>query len=243
MVRYFLALLFCGGAARLAAQTAPAAAPRPVPPGQTRTFVLKHSPIDLVIPHNTTLWLGGEAKLAPRLSGQLDLGYVFREGALFDLADRFPGLAFESTDRSKFNFNVKAEVRRYLGRDKGLVGFYGAAQLSHKQVTFNSNEAPAYEWQEFTDLLEISTYWRARRHGPESNYHIRHWETGLNAKAGYQHIFNRFAVDVFLGLSARHIRMAQDLGEPSPSSSEYTYRGNGSWLPLPIIGGKFGYAF
>lgn len=228
-------------ALRLAAQAPePARLPRP---GETRTFVLKTSPIDLLIPHNTTLWLGGEAKVASRLGLQLDLGYVFREGAVFNLSKAFPDLAFQSTDRSRFNFNIKTELRRYLGRDKGLNGFYGAGQVMVKQVNFNSNEAPAYDWQQYTDLFDYSTYWMATRRGPENNYHIRRTELGLNAKFGYQHIFSRLALDLFVGLSARHIRSHQDLGEPSPSSSEYTYRGNGGWLPLPIVGGKFGYAF
>ena len=225
----------------LAAQTPNA--PTPLRPSETRTFILKTSPIDLVIPHNTTLWLGGEAKVAAQLGWQLDLGYVFREGAVFDLSKTFSDLAFQSTDRRRFNFNVKTELRRYLGRDKGLNGFYGAGQVMFKRVNFNSNEAPAYDWQQYTDLFNHSTYWIATRHGPESNYHIRRTELGLNAKFGYQRIFSRLAIDLFLGLSARHIRSSQDLGEPSPSSSEYTYRGNGRWLPLPIIGGKFGYAF
>lgn len=225
----------------LAAQQA--SGPTAVRPGETRTFVLKTSPIDLIIPHNTTLWLGGEVKVAPRLGLQLDLGYVFREGAVFDLSNTFPDLAFQSTDRSRLNFNIKTELRRYLGRGKGLNGFYGAGQLMLKQVNFNSNEAPAYDWREYTDLLELRSYWAATRRGPENNYHLRRTELGLNAKFGYQHIFSRFAIDMFVGVSARNIRSSQDLGEPSPSSSEYKYRGNGGWLPLPIIGGKFGYAF
>ncbi|MDQ2793558.1 MAG: hypothetical protein M3Y12_06070 [Bacteroidota bacterium] len=215
----------------------------PTRPGETRTFVLKTSPIDLLIPHNTTLWLSGEAKVATRLGLQLDLGYVFREGAVFNLSKTLPDLAFQSTDRNRLNFNVKTELRRYLGRDKGLNGFYGAGQVMFKQVNFNSNEAPAYDWREYTDLLDLDSYWMATRHGPENNYHIRRTELGLNAKFGYQHIFSHFALDLFLGLSARHIRSRQDLGEPSPSSSAYTYRGNGGWLPLPIVGGKLGYAF
>ena len=135
----------------LAAQTPNA--PTPLRLGEIRTFVLKTSPIDLVIPHNTTLWLGGEAKVAAQLGWQLDLGYVFREGAVFNLSKTFSDLAFQSTDRRRFNFNVKTELRRYLGRDKGLNGFYGAGQVMFKQVNFNSDEAPAYDWQQYTDLF------------------------------------------------------------------------------------------
>lgn len=95
-------------------------------PGEAYTFVLKTSPIDLVIPHNTIRWLSGKAEVAPRLGWQFDLGYMFRDGSVFDLSQAFPALAFQRTDRRRFNFNVETELRRYLGRDKALNGFYGA---------------------------------------------------------------------------------------------------------------------
>ncbi len=229
--------------APLLAQTSPAPT-QPVRPGETRTFVLKTSPLDLVIPHKTTLWLGGEARLAPKLGGQLDLGYVFRDDAIFNLRSKFPDLAFQSTDRNRVNFNLKTELRRYLGRDKGLNGFYGAGQLTYKQVNFNSNKAPGYDWHEYSGLIyDLGHYWIANRHGPETNYHLRQREAGLSVKFGYQHIASHFALDLFVGVGARYVRISQDLGEPSPDSFEYPYRGNGQWLPVPVIGGKLGYAF
>ena len=238
----FLSCLLCGlPVAQLLAQTSPAPA-QPVRSGETRTFVLKTSPIDLVIPHKTTLWLGGEARLVPRLSAELDLGYVFRDDAIFNLRNKFPDLAFQSTDRSRFNFNLKTELRRYLGRDKGLNGFYGAGQLTYKQVNFNSNKSPGYDWHEYSSLFyDTGHYWAPNRHGPESNYHLRQREVGLSAKFGYQHVFSRFALDLFVGVGARYIRITQDLGEPSPGSYEYKY--GGSWVPVPVVGGKLGYAF
>lgn len=216
--------------------------PIAVRPGETRTFVLKTSPIDLILPHNTTLWLGGEAKVAPRLGLQLDLGYVFREGAVFDLSKTFPDLAFRSTDRSRLNFNIKTELRRYLGRDKGLNGFYGAGQLILKQVNFNSNQSPGYDWHEYSSLFyDAGHYWAPNRRGPESNYHLRQRELGLSAKFGYQRIFSHFALDFFVGAGLRNIRFTQDLGEPSPGS--YESKHGGSLVPVPVIGGKLGYAF
>lgn len=236
----FLLLVLLLPALPLAAQTPEA--PTPARPGETRTFVLKTSPLDLVIPHNTTLWLGGEARVAPRVGAQLDLGYVFREGALFNLSKTFPDLAFQSTDRSRLNFNIKTELRRYLGRDKGLNGFYTAGQLTYKQVNFNSNKAPGYDWHEYSSLFyDAGQYWAPSRTGPESNYHLRQREAGLSVKIGYQHIFSRFALDLFAGAAARYIRTTQDLGEPSPGS--YEYKRSGNVLVLPVIGGKLGYAF
>lgn len=95
-----------------------------------------------------------------------------------------------------------------------------------KQVNFNSDEAPVYDWQQYTNLSNHSTYWIATRREPESNCHLRRTKLGFIAKFGCQHISSRLALDFFLGLSTRHIRSSQDLGEPS-SSSEYTYRSNG----------------
>ena len=243
LIRFLICPLCCLPVAPLLAQTNPTTV-KPVRAGETRTFVLKASPIDLLIPHKTTLWLGGEARLAPKWSAELDLGYVFRDDAIFNLRSEFPDLAFQSTDRSRFNFNLKTEVRRYLGRDKGLNGFYGAGQLTYKQVNFNSNQAPAYDWQEYTGFVyDLGHYWQASRHGPETNYHLQQREAGLSVKFGYQHIASHFALDLFVGVGARHIRISQDLGEPGPSSFEYTYRSSGQWVPVPVIGGKLGYAF
>src|SRR5688500_2455268 len=75
--------------------------------GETRTFVLKTSPIDLLLPHNTTLWLSGETKIGDQLSWQVDLGYVFRQDAIFDLRNVFPDTKFRTTDRSRPNYNLK----------------------------------------------------------------------------------------------------------------------------------------
>ena len=233
-------LLLLPATAALAQSATSSAGPLRV--GETRTFVLKTSPLDLLIPHKTTLWLGGEAWLKPKLSAQLDLGYIFRDDGLFDLTKTFPDLAFQSTDRSRLNFNLKGEVRRYLGRDKGLNGFYGAGQLVYKQVNFNSNIAPGYDWHEYSSLFyDAGHYWAPNRRGPESNYHVRQRESGLSAKVGYQHIFSRFALDFFVGVGVRNIRFTQDLGEPNPGNSEY--RNGGSWVPVPVVGGKLGYAF
>ncbi|MDJ0364370.1 hypothetical protein QMK33_04345 [Hymenobacter sp. H14-R3] len=216
-----------------------------VAPGHTRTVVLKLSPIDLLIPHNAKLWLGAEVKLAPRLSWQTDLGYIFRSDALFDLSSEFPDLAFRTTDRSRLNVGIKTELRRYWGRDKGLNGFYGAAQLYYKQVYFNSNTAPGYDWHRYQSsigLVPLGSFWQADRRGPETNYHIRDQEAGLNLKVGYQHIFNRLALDLFLGVGLNNERQRQDLGEPIPNP-KVNYGGSGLWLPLPVAGGKLGYAF
>ena len=239
--RLFSCLLCCLPVAQLLAQPSQPPA-TPMRAGETRTFVLKASPLDLLIPHKTTLWLGGETRLQPQWSAELDLGYVFRDEGLFDLTKTFPDLAFQSTDRSRLNFNLKGEVRRYLGRDKGLNGFYGAGQLSYKQVNFNSNIAPGYDWHERSSLFyDTGHYWSPDRRGPESNYHVRQREVGLSAKLGYQHIFSRLALDLFAGMGVRNIRFTQDLGEPSPGN--YEYRAGGSWVPVPVIGGKLGYAF
>ena len=240
-LRLLTCLLCCLPAEQLLAQSSFSPA-QPVRPGETRTFILKISPIDLLIPHKTTLWLGGEVRLAPKWGAQLDLGYIFRDDGLFNLTNTFPDLAFQSTDRSRFNFNLKWEVRRYLSRDKGLNGFYGAGQLTYKQANFNSNKSPGYDWHEYSSLFyDTGHYWAPNRYGPESNYHLRQREVGLSAKLGYQHVFSRFAVDFFVGVGARYIRITQDLGEPSPGSYEYKY--GGSLVPVPIVGGKLGYAF
>ena len=239
--RLLSCLLCCLPISEVLAQTSLATA-TPVRPGEKRTFVLKTSPIDLLIPHITTLWLGGEAWLAPKWSAELDFGYVFRDDGLFNLTTTFPDLAFRSTDRSRINFNLKGEVRRYLGRAKGLNGFYGAGQLTYKQVNFNSNKSPGYDWHEYSSLFyDTGHYWAPSRQGPESNYHLRQREMGVSAKLGYQHIFSRFALDFFAGVGVRYIRITQDLGEPSPGSYEYKY--GGSWVPVPVVGGKLGYAF
>jgi len=215
-----------------------AAAPRV---GETRTFVLKTSPIDLLLPHNTTLWLSGETQLADRLSWQVDLGYVFRQDGLLDLRSTFPDMKFRSTDRSRLNYNLKTEVRHYLGRPKGLNGFYGAAQLMYKAVNYNSNQAPGYDWTSYTDLLDLTVSWAPTRYGPEDNYHLREREAGGSLKVGFQHVFSRFTIDCFTGLNLRNQRTSQDLGEPNPD--DRSSRPGGVWLVLPVLGGKFGLAF
>lgn len=235
-----LGLLLLPAATALAqSQIPPGAAPRT---GETRTLVIKTSPIDLLLPHNTTLWLGGEKQVAPQISWQTDLGYVFRQDAIFDLSDAFPDLKFRSTDRQRLNYNLKTELRRYMGRNKGLNGFYGAGQLMYKVVNFNSNEAPGYDWHEYSSLFyDAGSYWAPSRRGPESNYHLREREVGGSMKLGYQHIFSRFTLDLFTGLNVRNQRATQDLGEPSPPN--HAARTGGVWLVLPVVGGKFGLAF
>jgi hypothetical protein len=209
--------------------------------GETRTFVLKTSPIDLLLPHNTTLWLSGETKIGDQLSWQVDLGYVFRQDAIFDLRNVFPDTKFRTTDRSRPNYNLKTEVRRYLGRDKGLNGFYGAGQLQYKVVNYNSNQEPGYDWIEISDMLELYRYWTPMRRGPESNYHVRERDAGGSLKFGYQHVFSRFTIDFFTGLNLRNHYVSQDLGEPNPDYR--ASRRGGVWLLLPVVGGKFGVAF
>lgn len=209
--------------------------------GETRTLVVKTSPIDLLLPHNTTLWLGAERQVGRQLSSQTDLGYVFRQDGFFDLSNAFPDLKFRTTDRQRLNYNLKTELRRYLGREKGLNGFYGAGQLMYKVVNYNSNQAPQYDWHQVSDLLEVTTYWMPFSHGFESNYHLRERDIGGSVKFGYQHIFSRFTLDFFTGLNVRNQRATQDLGEPNPGNR--ASRSGGVWLVLPVVGGKFGLAF
>ncbi|WP_400193972.1 hypothetical protein [Hymenobacter sp. B81] len=228
-----LALLGLVGAAQ--AQTDSTSAPA------RRGLVLKTSPIDLLIPHKTTLWLSAEKQVAPRLGWQLDLGYVLRDDALIDLSD-VVNKEFQSTDRGALNVNLKTELRRYLSRRQpALRGFYAAGQLFYKQVHFNSNEAPAYDWYEQVDILGVSSYWTPARRGPESNYQIKLQEKGLHLKMGYQHIGRRgFTVDSFLGLGLRHVRESQSLGQPHPEDS---FSGKGGVIPSLALGFKLGYAF
>ncbi|GAA4374841.1 hypothetical protein [Hymenobacter koreensis] len=206
-----------------------------------RTLVLKTSPIDLLIPHKTTLWLSAEKRLSNKFSWQTDVGYIFRDDALFDFSE-VVNASFPSTDRQALNFNLKTEIRRYLSkRDIGMRGAYAAAQLFYKQVNYNSNQAPEYDWYEETDLLMVTSYWRAARRGPEDNYKIKLQEKGGHLKMGYQHIFrNRFTFDSFVGLGVRHFKESQDIGEQNPDSS---FSGNGSVIPSLAFGFKLGYAF
>ena len=208
-----------------------------------RRTILKTSPIDLLLPHKTTLWLGVEHQVKSKWSGQLDLGYIFRDNGLFDLSE-YANNQIPTTDRSRFNFNLKTELRHYLSkRQPGLNGFYTAGQVMFRQVHYNSNRPPRYDWTNigilFTDFGESWAY----RQGPESSYRSREQSTALNVKLGYQHVFrSRFTLDTFLGLGVRRETVRHEKGEQQPDSYDYRLAHGGVVVPLPVFGFKIGVA-
>ena len=144
-----------------------------------RWFVLKTDPFWLLHRQQRIFSLMGEVRVAPRLSLQQEVGYLY---------DQYLDAGRGSPVRGAFNYTFRTELRKYWRRSS-LSGLYGGVQLVYRQ----------HNYQTYTNYCPDADCAVQQR----DDYRIRRTSQGAYLKGGYQlFLRRRISLDLNVGIGA-----------------------------------------
>ncbi|HYC84177.1 MAG TPA: hypothetical protein VEB86_03100 [Chryseosolibacter sp.] len=140
---------------------------------------IKFSPFHLIGFYPTAL-LGYEHGVAPNMSVQADVGYVF------------PYENFDEEFRNKRGVKLKLDARFYIEETKAS---YVAPEVYLNAVNFDRQDSRQECYDLECQILYRRTYY----------YKVRYREHGVGVKYGFVRYFGNFLVDLNLGFAIRFV--------------------------------------